>query len=298
MSDTGIEQIDPQQGCLDSELSFIDDQPASPWRKRAIAVAVGGVAALVAWTQLPSPLEVEREAVAKPAEITLIEPVDIDMKVRTEADFEIEVSLNPKILGVDIANDYKVNTEGVVETLTGVKGEGVEIMALADGRQMVRIPLANVVFFSRIREDQTTSVMDYDAMAEVGRAVWGFAEAIGLGEGVNERLREKDAKLMQASREFGVNNTQQACGLTAWDVTEQLIIDGYAMAAQQQGINPDNVSVVIEPANELPNFTGPYQANDEFNYSIALEQGDSQGCRIAEDAKLPVLSSPGSESIG
>jgi hypothetical protein len=260
------------------------------FRPLAAAAAVGGLAVALFLGPCSGGVEVEREVTVEEMEVTKLEPIALECRARTVASFANQTNLNTKILGVDIANDYKANTDGEAETLTCLDSRGVKVEVHPDDSQTVHIPVEAVTLFTRIVEDKTITTMDYDRVADAGRGVWNLLDAIGIGKGINEDLRTLDAEVRQASLTHAANSVQEACGERTWEITKQVIQDGYRLAAEGQGIDPETVEISIEPSNERPDFTGPYTQSGKFEYSVAGAREDGGlECRIASGAYRPVI---------
>lgn len=220
----------------------------------------------------------ERSTTTPELAVTLIEPVTFDMRARTFVKFRNQTKLNLKVGPVDLANDYKANTSGQVETLTGADARGVHVELAKkavidkDGKaklveeQVVHIPASSIHFFSRIVENKTTTTMEYDRTAEVGRSVWGFVAAVTPLDGVNSDLAKVDAELQAASRQEAVNKAQSVCGPASWTITQQAIRAGYGKIAQAQGIDPSQVRVEFEPEGAKPDFSGPYTPSKDYDF--------------------------------
>lgn len=235
--------------------------------------------------------DVEKEATMHELTVTKLEPIEIDCRARLIGTFANQTSLNPTAFGFDLASDYKVNTNGEAETLSCAKASDVKVIISKSGDQDIFIPTDSISFWTRTVENNTNSVAELDATAEVGKAAWQIVEAVTPFTGLNKKLNQKIGDLTQTGREYGANQVQENCGQAAWSITEDVIQEGYELSAKRKGVDPAKVHTHIITSNgqALPNFSGPYKLNKDFKYKTL---GSNPTCKIADGARIPVISKP------
>lgn len=217
--------------------------------------------------------------------VTKIEPIALDCRARTTAEFKNQAKLNLKVFGLDVASDYKANTSGVVETLTCLKASGTNVQGPdEEGNQFITIPVSSVRLFSRINEEKTRPDMDFDATADVGRGALSMLDKFGLAS-VNKELRKKDGDLQQAGRIHAVIEVEEKCSTAAWDITKEVIKEGYKLAAFEQGINPNTIHVSFDSEGVTPDFQSEYELPEEYTYST----NSIDTCKVAENARVPAI---------
>ena len=290
---------------MDHPKISLDVAPRPRHRVRNGALLVGGGALLGAsvlgYFGSGAWLKRDYHAEVKKLEVKKIEPITLDMRARTTVDVQSRASVDPKldlkVARLDLDSKNSSTTIGQVITLTGADSRGVSTELIPTqvtdkkGKnktvvmQKVHIPASSIRFISYINESKTQSTPNQETMAKVGRTVWNLIDAVTPWHGVNKDLSVADSNLAEASRQAAVDAAQETCGQQTWDITRQVIQTGSQLAAQGQGIDPTTVSVAIEPADAMPDFTGPYVLPAKYHYSNT----GKLACTVSPDAYTPVI---------
>jgi len=278
----------------------------------AIAVVVLLVGASVlsrfAWNFLKG----ERVASSKvvDAHVFRVAPKDIDCRavigseITADAKTSVEfggkkVPLISGMLGTTskFRNLADPNKGGVVDTLVCAKAGGTRDERHVDPTtnrvtHVIHIPVSNIVFDSKIVENESTVIRDDGVMNSIGSDLWKLIPF--FGDGVADRIHTGRARLDVAVRAFAINVAQQSCAQVAWSshVVESAITDAYRQIAsgEQQGFDPASLTVVFDPAADgstTPDFTGPYDLTKipgSITFSDLKNDPTTTACSVRGDA--------------
>ncbi|GAC1390956.1 MAG: hypothetical protein NVSMB46_01870 [Candidatus Saccharimonadales bacterium] len=278
-----------------------------------IATIVGGLAVVgLLKYGLPELAKPKKQTTEQEAEVVKIVPEEIECRARVSALITAAASQSLKIKGdglpvvgtmlrgIERTNRNTAEFRGIngngggqIDTLTCIKTAGVENIVGPNGTQTIMIPTSDVVFESRIVENESAVVHNDGSMASVGQTAWQLSG--GVTGSVSEKIAVSRADLDQVARENAVNIAQTACGKAAWLQTEQAITDAYRSIGQHQfehaksmgnnkrlTFNPMDVTVIF--VGDEPQFTGPYELPHGYTFHNTMTGNNTPTCTVRSDA--------------
>ncbi|MEM8924757.1 MAG: hypothetical protein AAGD35_14735 [Actinomycetota bacterium] len=216
---------------------------------------------------LPDFTAVEVEvSLPEEARIVAVEPISLDCRARVYAEVPVEGVREHRAFGAVYRTD-RVKLDAVGDVDTCVDGAAAEVRHNTDGSTEVVIPGESIVFV-RPRVDAVATI---DSL-EVDQGFIG--ELTDVFPGVDDDLGLTPLAYAYAQNVIGSSE----CMSTAYDVTEDILIDAYRQQLIDQGVDPDNLSVRIEGQ---PTFTDP--PDIALEDGVKLSVGDGAVTCVASD---------------
>ncbi len=176
------------------------------------------------------------------ARIVAVEPVSLDCRARVHAEVPVEGTREHEAFGVVYRTD-RISMHAYGDVDTCVDGAGAEITHNRDGTTDVVIDGRSIVFVRpRVDAVRTAGSVDVDKDV-VGKLVDAFPwvdDNLGL------------TPLAYAYAQNVIGSSQ--CMRTAYEVTEDILVDAYRQQVIDQGIDADRLSVTIDGQ---PDFADP-----------------------------------------
>lgn len=187
------------------------------------------------WESLPEFAEVDVDVeLPTEARIVGVEPIALDCRARVYAEIPVHGERRHQLFGATYRTDT-VDLVAAGDIDTCVEGSAAQVTHYLDGTTEVVIPGESIVFV-RPRVD-TVATMD---SVEVSRGLVG--RVTDVFPWVDDDLGLTPAAYAYAQNVIG----SSACTRTAYELTEQLLIDAYRQQFVDQGLDPDDLTVTIE----------------------------------------------------
>jgi hypothetical protein len=274
----------------------------------AIMFAGASVLSLIAWNWLKG----ERVASSKivDAKVFQVTPKDIDCRAVVGSTVTVDASTIVKLAGREVpfisgmlgtTSKFRNLTDsakgGVVDTLVCVKAAGTHDERRVDPRSnrvthVIHIPVSNVVFDSKVVENESTVIRDDGVLNTLGSDLWRLIPF--FGDPIADKIQTGRSRLDVAVRAFAINVGQESCAKEAWSskLVEQAITEAYRniAAAEQKGFDVTSLTVVFDPAPDgsaTPDFAGPYDLSTiagAIKLSNLEADPTKQACTVRDDA--------------
>jgi hypothetical protein len=274
----------------------------------AIMIVGASVLGLRAWNWLRG----ERVASSKvvTADVLRVEPKDIDCRAVIGSEITADAKTSVEIGGrklplisstLGTTSKFRNLTDpskgGVVDTLVCVDAAGTRDERRVDPTtdqvtHVIHVPVANVVFDSKVVENQSTVIRDDGVVNSLGSDILKLIPF--FGDPIADRIQTGRARLDVAVRAFAINVAQENCAVEAWNsqLVERAVTDAYRAiaSAQQPNFDPASLTVVFDPAPDgavTPDFTGPYdlsQIPGEVEFSSLQADPATTACTVRDDA--------------
>ncbi|MEM9654614.1 MAG: hypothetical protein AAGA65_21165 [Actinomycetota bacterium] len=207
----------------------------------AIVFALGIVS--ISGPSFPSFTAVDMQVtLPEEATITAVEPISLDCRARVYAEVPVEGRREHEAFGRVYRTD-RISLHAYGDVDTCVDGGGVSVTHNRDGSTDVVIPGESIVFVRpRVDTVRTADSVDIDKDF-IGKIMDAFPW-------VDDNLGLAPTAYAYAQNVIGSSE----CMETAYQVTEDILIDAYRQQAIDQGVDPDRLSVTVDGQ---PKFEDP-----------------------------------------
>ena len=211
-----------------------------------------------------------------PATVYRIEPIALDCRARVHAEIPVSGKKDHRVLGQTYRTD-RVDITAYGDVDTCVDSRRVEVLELADGGFLVRVP-ADAIEFVRPRVDAlaTQASVRYDK---------GF---VGKLTDVFPWVSDNQGLTPAAYSFSQIVIGGSDCMRAAYDVTRAMIVSAYADQMRAQGGDPARVEVEIVGEPDFAQNDGGELGGFDFE----VVDGEIR-CEVAPDAtQLPDVPTP------
>lgn len=211
-----------------------------------------------------------------PATVYKIEPIALDCRARVHAEIPVSAKKDHRLLGQTYRTD-KVDMTAYGDVDTCVDASQVEVLELADGGFIVRVP-ASAIEFVRPRVDAIATQRSVSfSKGFVGKLTDAFPW-VSDNEGLTPAAYSFSQVVIGGSD----------CMRAAYDVTRELLIDAYTTQIVEQGGDADQVEVEIIGEPDFDQNEGA--ALGDFDFEVV---NGEISCELAPDATtLPDTPTP------
>jgi hypothetical protein len=274
----------------------------------AIMFAGASVLGIVAWNWLRG--ERVGSSGIVDAKVFQVTPKDINCRAVVGSVVTADASTIVKIAGREVPlvsamlgtkSKFRNLTDsakgGVVDTLVCAKAAGTRDEHRVESgtnhvTHVIHIPVSNIVFDSKVVENESTVIRDDGILNALGSDFWKLIPF--FGDPIADRMQADRSRLDVAVRAFAINVGQENCAKEAWEskLVEQAITEAYRSIAEaeQRGFDPTSLTVVFDPAQDgatTPDFTGPYDLSKipgEIKFSGLETDPTKKACTVRDDA--------------
>jgi hypothetical protein len=274
----------------------------------AIMFAGASILSVLAWNWLKG----ERVASSKMVDANVFEitPKDIDCRAVVGSTVTADASTIVKLAGKEVpfissmlgtTSKFRNLTDsargGVVDTLVCAKAAGTHDERQVDPQSnrvthIIHIPVSNIVFDSKVVENESTVIRDDGVLNTFGSDFWKLIPF--FGDPIADKIQTGRSRLDAAVRAFAINVGQENCAQEAWSskLVEQAITEAYRniAAAEQKNFDTKSLTVVFDSAPDgatTPDFSGPYDLS-KIAGDIKLSNLDTDPtkkvCTVRDDA--------------
>ena len=241
--------------------------------KKVLGGAVLGLVAMVAffvttdsvsfswpWRVIPDFTEVQVDLrLPDEARIVAVEPIALDCRARVHAEVPVEGSREHSLFSQVYRTDT-IEMTAIGDVDTCVDGAAAKVLHKSDGSTSVVIPGPSIVFVRpRVNTVETASSVNFD------KGLIGKVTDVFPWVSDNQNLTPN--AYAYAQNVIG----SSACMRTAYDVTQEILVDAYRDQVIEQGADPSKLSVRIEGE---PVFDDPPPV--DMGDGVEMSVGDGQ----------------------